>query len=73
MAGLVSFTLSRWEPSELVNALYERGFIIRSIGSPSCARVSTGFYNTEDEIENLGAAVAELKATDKSPRQPVRR
>jgi L-cysteine/cystine lyase len=65
MAGLVSFNLAGWEPNEMVNALYERGFIIRSIGSPSCARVSTGFYNTEEEIENLGAAVAELKATDK--------
>ena len=61
LVGLVSFNLASWEPNDLVAALYDRGFIVRSIGSPNCVRVATGFYNTQDEITNLGAAIEELK------------
>lgn len=60
MAGLVSFTVAGIEPEPLVQALRERGFTLRTIPNPACVRVSTGFYNTEDEIANLGAAVEEI-------------
>jgi len=61
MAGLIAFNLSGIEPGELVKALDDRGFTLRTIGAPSCVRVSTGFYNTEEEIDNLAAALAEIK------------
>ena len=61
MAGLISFNLAGIEPNDLVTTLFDRGFILRTIPSPSCVRLSTGFYNTEEEIENLGAAIEELK------------
>jgi L-cysteine/cystine lyase len=61
MAGLVSFNLAGMAPADLVKALDERGFILRTIPDPECVRLSTGFYNTEDEIDNLGAAIEEIK------------
>lgn len=61
MAGLVSFNLAGMEPNDLVTALDERGFILRTIPDPACVRLSTGFYNTEDEIERLGAAIEDVK------------
>jgi L-cysteine/cystine lyase len=61
MAGLITFNLEGTEPGDLVTALDERGFILRTIPHPACVRLSTGFYNTEEEIENLGAAIEEIK------------
>jgi L-cysteine/cystine lyase len=61
MAGLVSFNLAGIEPNDLVTRLYERGFILRTIGDPVCVRVSTGFYNTEGEIRDLGAALDDIR------------
>lgn len=61
MAGLVSFNLAGMEPEALVTALDERGFTLRTIPDPACVRLSTGFYNTEEEIEGLGAAIEEVK------------
>lgn len=61
MAGLISFNLTGIEPNDLVTTLFERGFTLRTIPSPSCVRLSTGFYNTEEEIANLGAAIEEVK------------
>jgi L-cysteine/cystine lyase len=61
MAGLVSFNLAGMPPQDLVEKLFERGFILRTIGDPACVRVSTGFYNTEEEIRDLGAALDEIR------------
>lgn len=61
MAGLIAFNLEGMEPDDLVTRLSERGFTLRTIPSPRCVRMSTGFYNTEKEIENLSAAIEEVK------------
>ncbi len=61
MAGLVSFNLDGFEPPELTEKLSEQGIIIRYIGTPLCARVSTGFYNNEADIDRLTDAVRDLR------------
>jgi L-cysteine/cystine lyase len=61
MVGLIAFNLAGVEPNDLVMKLYDRGFILRTIHDPDCVRVSTGFYNTEEEIENLGLALDEIR------------
>ncbi len=61
MAGLVSFNLDGFEPPELTEKLSEQGIIIRYIGNPLCARVSTGFYNNEGDIDRLADAVRDLR------------
>ena len=61
MAGLIAFNLTGLAPGDLVAELDQRGFILRTIPSPACVRLSTGFYNTEDEIRQLGAAIEEIR------------
>lgn len=61
MAGLVSFNLDGQTPDELVAALDERGFTLRTIHGPDCVRMATGFYNTEEEIKGLGEALDEIR------------
>jgi selenocysteine lyase/cysteine desulfurase len=41
-------------------ALEDKGFFIRHVEFPSANRISTGFYNTEDEIDAVAAAIGEL-------------
>lgn len=60
-AGLTTFTFPGWEPRAAVEELADRGFVIRSIPRPACLRVSTGFYNTEDEIDRLIVALREIQ------------
>jgi L-cysteine/cystine lyase len=67
-AGLTTFTFPEWEPMAVVEELADRGIVIRSIGRPACLRVSTGFYNTEDEIDRLVDALREVQAL--APRPP---
>ena len=59
MTGLVCFSVEGTKPSALVDRLWERGVIIRSIPDPRCVRMSTGFYNTEDDINRLLEVVEE--------------
>lgn len=61
MAGLVCFSVEGMEPPDLTAKLFEHGVIIRYIGSPLCARVSTGFYNNEEDIDRLVAAIDEVR------------
>jgi L-cysteine/cystine lyase len=53
-AGLINFIPIGWSPQRmagLVRTLIDRGYLIRSIThKPYCLRVSTGFYNSEQEL-----------------------
>ncbi len=57
MAGLVHFVADGIAPNDLSAKLSEMGFAVRDTPHPPAVRVSTGFYNTEDEIERLVAAI----------------
>jgi L-cysteine/cystine lyase len=63
-AGLVNFVPVGWSPRRMAGltlALFERGYLIRSIfHKPYCLRVSTGFFNTEQELVGLRDALGEL-------------
>ena len=59
MAGLVHFTVYGMNPPELTKRLGECGVVIRHLFEPSVNRVSTGFYNTHEDIERLVQAVKE--------------
>ncbi|MGN6361632.1 MAG: aminotransferase class V-fold PLP-dependent enzyme [Thermomicrobiales bacterium] len=60
MAGLVHFTVAGIAPADLTACLAARNLIIRHTPDPAYNRVSTGFYNTEAEIDELAAAIGEL-------------
>ena len=60
-SGLLAFTLEGRNDRELVKQLYEQYRIsIRNVPETHALRVSTGFYNTEEEIDTLVRALTEL-------------
>src|SRR5437016_2482943 len=60
-SGLVSFKLEGKNDAEVVNTLREKhNILMRNIPSTKSLRVSTGFYNTEEEIDTLVRALREL-------------
>jgi len=60
MSGLLSFTLEGRDVKEVVLQLREKHNIyIRDIPSMQSLRVSTGFYNTEEDVDRLIEALKE--------------
>lgn len=65
MAGLVNFNVAGLSPQDVAARLYERGYTIRYVDHKACtvsARVSVGWWNTEEEVAGLAGAIAELAA-----------
>lgn len=63
MAGLVNFTIAGLSPQDVTAQLYERGYTIRYVETAPCtvsARASIGWWNTEEEVAGLAAAIADL-------------
>ena len=63
MAGLICFETEGVTPQDLAARLYERNITIRYVAyppGPTVARVACGWWNTEEEIDNLAAAVADV-------------
>ena len=68
MAGLVAFTVNGITPADLKNRLLaEHNVTIRDvnkyINNPDALRLAAGFYNTEEDLDRLGAG---MKAIQKS-------
>jgi len=60
-SGLISFTVAGLDETEVVNHLREQHNIyIRNIPSTHSLRISTGFYNTEEEIDKVVQAISGL-------------
>lgn len=60
-SGIVAFQLEGKDDTEVVNMLREKHNIyIRNIPSTKALRVSTGFYNTEEEIDTLVQALSSM-------------
>ena len=60
-SGLIGFTLGKLDVTEVVQKLHdEHNIYIRNIPSTNSLRISTGFYNTEEEIDTLVQALAKM-------------
>lgn len=60
-SGLITFTLDGRDDTEVVKQLREKhNIFIRNIPSMKSLRISTGFYNTEDEIDQVVQALQEV-------------
>jgi L-cysteine/cystine lyase len=57
-AGLLSFAVAGVDAEALSRRLNAQGIVIRWIRAPRCARASFGFFNTEEDVDRLVAAVA---------------
>jgi selenocysteine lyase/cysteine desulfurase len=65
MAGLVNFSVNGLTPQEVTDRLYQLGYTIRYVDYKPCtvsARASVGWWNTEEEVAGLAAAIAEIAA-----------
>jgi L-cysteine/cystine lyase len=62
MAGLVHFRVEGIAPADLTTMLDAAGILIRDTHDPDANRVSTGFYNTEAEIDQLCQAIQQIQA-----------
>ncbi|MBV9689905.1 MAG: aminotransferase class V-fold PLP-dependent enzyme [Ktedonobacteraceae bacterium] len=61
ISGIVAFSLEGRDSKDVVEQLREkRNIYIRSIPSNNALRISTGFYNTEEEIDTLVETLAKL-------------
>ncbi|MGH2561413.1 MAG: aminotransferase class V-fold PLP-dependent enzyme [Thermomicrobiales bacterium] len=64
-AGLICFAVDGWHPREVMEALFQRGHTIRYVEyapGPTVARVSCGWWCTEEEVDGLVEAVGEIAA-----------
>jgi selenocysteine lyase/cysteine desulfurase len=62
-AGMVEFHVDGWDPDDLCTRLNERNVMIRPEPKhqlPASARISTGFYNTEEELDQLAEAIRKI-------------
>jgi len=57
-AGLVSFAVDGIDPASCVRHLVGEGIVIRHIPDNLALRISTGFFNTEEEIDRAIEAIA---------------
>jgi L-cysteine/cystine lyase len=65
-AGLVTFTLAGYDPTRVMMKLAEEGIVLRYVGEPYALRISTGFYNTEADIDRLASALQAVQKIDPS-------
>jgi L-cysteine/cystine lyase len=66
MAGIVSFSVTGMHPRDLTEAVEAKGFTIRYVEyapGPTVARVSNSWWNTEEEVDGLVAAIGQVAAS----------
>ncbi len=59
-SGLVTFNLPGYDPARAMTKLLQQNIIIRFLPYPYALRVSTGFYNTEADIDRLLGALEDI-------------
>jgi L-cysteine/cystine lyase len=63
-AGLITFNLEGYDPARVMTRLVEEDIILRFLAQPYALRISTGFYNTEADIDRLISALEAILAVD---------
>lgn len=64
-AGLVTFNLAGYDPPRVVTKLAEEDIILRSLPEPfNALRISTGYYNSEADIDRLIDALKVILKSD---------
>ena len=61
-AGLVSFSVAGQSADSVVARLWQdHRIVVRQVHYPESIRASLHFFNTEEEVDTLARAVAELQ------------
>ena len=59
-SGLITFQLDGYDPARVMTKLAQENIVIRFLPYPYALRVSTGFYNTEADIDRLVGALEDI-------------
>ncbi len=60
IAGLLHFTVDGIAPADLTAKLYEQNIMIRHVPEPAMNRVATGFFNNEEDVQQLVQGITAL-------------
>ncbi len=63
-SGLVTFQLEGYKPDRVMVKLLQDNIVLRFVGHPHALRISTGFYNTEADIDKLVIALQKILKMD---------
>ena len=61
-SGLTTFSVADLEPMAVSNALGDMGIVIRSLHDPERLRISTAFFNNDDDLMRLREGLLALRA-----------
>jgi L-cysteine/cystine lyase len=61
-AGLLTFNLEGYDPARVMTRLIEEEIILRFLEHPYALRISTGFYNSEADIDRLVSTLETILA-----------
>ena len=63
-AGLITFNVDGYDPPRVMTKLGEEGIVLRFVPTPHALRISTGFYNSEADIDRLVAGLQAIQKID---------
>ena len=63
-SGLVTFGLRGYDPRRVMVELEKSGVVLRSLRHPEALRISTGFYNNDEDIARLVEGLEAITALD---------
>ena len=63
-SGLLTFALRGYDHSRVVAELEKSGIVVRNLHDPDALRVSTGFYNNDEDIARLVEGLRAITAMD---------
>ena len=63
-SGLVTFALRGYDPARVVAELEQSDIVVRNLHDPEALRVSTGFFNDDEDIVRLVDGLRAITAKD---------
>ena len=63
-SGLLTFVLRGYDHSRVVAELEKSGIVVRNLHDPDALRISTGFYNNDEDIARLVEGLRAITAMD---------
>ena len=63
-SGLITFALRGYDPRRVVAELEKSDIVVRNLGDPEALRVSTGFFNDDEDISRLVEGLRTITAMD---------
>ena len=63
-SGLITFALRGYDPRRVVAELEQSDIVLRNLHDPEALRVSTGFFNDDEDIARLVEGLRAITAKD---------